>query len=55
MSDMRVHTRAERRLSISSYSFGAKVWPWLVQLGQGRAGWYLNPLAERLRGREAAG
>ena len=24
------------------------VWPWLVQLGKGRAGWYLPRRAERL-------
>jgi hypothetical protein len=26
----------------------AEVWPWLVQLGRGRAGWYLPARAERL-------
>src|SRR6476659_5401480 len=25
----------------------AEVWPWLVQLGKGRAGWYLPRSAER--------
>lgn len=33
----------------------ADVWPWLVQLGQGRAGWYLPRSVERLLPRRGRG
>ncbi len=31
-----------------------QVWPWLLQLGKGRAGWYLPRVVERLLPRRAA-